>query len=107
MRAGLRMHQFLNERNLDAPFKWPLRVGIHTGPVISGVVGKRKFAFDVWGDTVNVACRMEMSGQVGKVNISAYTYDQVRDDFDCEYRGKVNAKGKGLLDMYFVNSAAN
>ncbi|PWF48726.1 adenylate/guanylate cyclase domain-containing protein [Massilia glaciei] len=107
VRAGLRMHQFLNERNVDAPFKWPLRVGIHTGPVISGVVGKRKFAFDVWGDTVNVACRMEMSGQIGKVNISAYTYDQVRDDFDCEYRGKVNAKGKGLLDMYFVKSASN
>ena len=103
--AGLRMVDYLNARNQSAAFKWSLRVGIHTGPVVAGVVGTRKYAFDIWGDTVNIASRMESAGEVGRVNISAYTYDLVRPYFLCEYRGKVNAKGKGAIDMYFVNSA--
>ena len=102
VRAALRILDYLAERNRDAAFKWQLRVGIHSGPVVSGVVGKKKYAFDIWGDAVNIASRLESSGEVGKVNISAYTFDLIGDAFDCSYRGKVSAKGKGEIDMYFV-----
>lgn len=102
VRAGLRMLDYLEQRNRTSAFKWSLRVGIHSGPVVTGVVGKRKYAFDVWGDTVNIASRMESAGEPGRVNVSAYTYDLIRAEFECEYRGKVDAKGKGQIDMYFV-----
>ncbi len=105
VRAGLRMLDYLEHRNQMSAFKWSLRVGVHAGPVVAGVVGKRKYAFDIWGDTVNVASRMESAGEVGRVNVSAYTFDLVRDEFACEYRGKVSAKGKGEIDMYFVTGA--
>jgi class 3 adenylate cyclase len=81
-----------------------LRIGIHTGPVVAGIVGTRKFAYDIWGDTVNTASRMETCGETGMVNISGATYEKVRDYFSCTYRGKVQAKHKGLVDMYFANS---
>jgi len=79
-----------------------LRIGIHTGPVIAGIVGLKKFAYDVWGDTVNTASRMENTGETGKVNISGSTYEKIKDRFLCTYRGKVKAKHKGEIDMYFV-----
>ncbi len=81
---------------------WELRIGIHSGPLVAGVVGKKKFAYDIWGDTVNTASRMESSGQAGKINISGPTYELVKDHFPCTYRGKVSAKNKGEVDMYFV-----
>jgi class 3 adenylate cyclase len=103
-RVALRMQAFMAQRNQKSAFKWSLRVGLHSGPVISGVVGKHKYAFDVWGDSVNLAARMESSGEAGKVNISAFTYDLLDGAFECEYRGKISAKGKGEVDMYFVNA---
>ena len=103
--AGLMMMDYLKQRNNQSDIKWPLRVGIHSGPVVSGVVGKRKFAFDIWGDTVNVASRIESAGEMGRVNISAYTCHLIQNDFECQYRGKLEAKGKGQIDMYFVKEA--
>jgi class 3 adenylate cyclase len=82
---------------------WELRLGIHTGPLVAGVIGHKKFAYDVWGDTVNTASRMESSGAAGKINISRSTYEAVKHFFDCEHRGKVKAKNKGEVDMYFLN----
>jgi class 3 adenylate cyclase len=81
---------------------WDIRVGIHTGTVIAGVVGHKKLSYDIWGDTVNTASRMESSGEAGKVNISGTTYEFVKDFFVCEHRGRMPVKYKGELDMYFV-----
>jgi adenylate cyclase len=103
--AGLRMAEYLDQRNRVAEFAWAVRIGVHSGPVVSGVVGKRKYSFDIWGDTVNTAARMESCGETGRVNISGCTHDLIQSDFNCEYRGKIDAKGKGLVDMYFVTSA--
>ena len=80
-----------------------IRVGINTGPVVAGVVGTKKFVYDIWGDTVNIAARMESNSEPGYVNISENTYELVKDKFDCEFRGLINAKNRGDLKMYFVN----
>ena len=82
---------------------WELRLGIHSGDLVAGVIGERKFAYDVWSDTVNTASRCESSGVSGKINISKATYELVKDFFQCEYRGPIPAKNKGTIDMYFVN----
>jgi adenylate cyclase len=81
---------------------WDIRIGIHTGTVVAGVIGQKKLSYDIWGDTVNTASRMESSGEAGKINISGTTYEFIRDFFDCEYRGKMPVKYKGELEMYFV-----
>ena len=106
VRAALDMQAFLREeeakrRELGLPF-FTARIGLHTGPVVAGVVGDRKFAYDIWGDTVNVAARVEGKGEPGRVNISESTYDLIKYRFRCTYRGKVEAKNKGLVAMYFV-----
>ena len=105
--AALRMQEFLRERgeqrkSRGLPF-FEARIGLHTGPVVAGVVGKKKFAYDVWGDTVNTAARVETQSEPGKVNVSETTYRLIKYQFQCDYRGKVQAKNKGFLDMYFVN----
>jgi class 3 adenylate cyclase len=84
-----------------------MRVGVHTGPIVAGIVGVKKFQYDIWGDTVNTASRMESSGEVGKVNISQATYELLKNDVDLifESRGKIEAKGKGEVEMYFVSLA--
>ena len=102
VRAALAMLAHVQARNRRSAVKWRMRVGVHSGAVVAGVVGKRKFAYDIWGDAVNIASRMENAADPGRVNISAYTYDLVREEFSCEYRGKVEVKGKGRLDMYHV-----
>jgi len=101
--AALIMQQFVREQKKERDFSWELRLGIHTGPLVAGVIGKNKFAYDIWGDTVNIASRMESMGEVNRVNVSRSTYELIKDYFDCEYRGKIEVKGKGTRDMYFVN----
>lgn len=83
---------------------WELRIGLHTGPVMAGVVGKKKFSYDIWGDAVNVAARMESSGEPGRVVISESTHHRVKDGFECSPRGRVECKNKGMLDTFFLGS---
>lgn len=109
--AALEMAQFVEKnkesRRLENRPHFEIRIGIHTGPLVAGIVGIKKFQYDIWGDTVNIASRMESSGAVGKVNISQRTYEIIKDNkmFKLEYRGKLEAKGKGAMDMWFVDRA--
>ncbi|MFM7727147.1 MAG: adenylate/guanylate cyclase domain-containing protein, partial [Flavobacteriales bacterium] len=106
IRAALEINQFMEEQRrkktaLGESF-FEIRIGVHTGPVVAGIVGVKKFQYDIWGDTVNTASRMESSGEVGKINISESTYHLVKEHFQCEYRGEIDAKGKGKMKMYFI-----
>ena len=109
--AAIEMQTFIGKRIVEKKANnqlfFEMRLGIHTGPLVAGIVGIKKFQYDIWGDTVNTAARMESSGEVGKVNISEDTYNLIKEDKDFlfEYRGKVKAKGKGEIDMYFVKKA--
>ena len=98
------MRELKKEKEASGEQAWEIRIGLHSGDLIAGVVGIKRFAYDIWGDTVNVAARMESSGEVGKVNISETTYEAIAEFFVTEYRGKVSAKHKGDIDMYFVHS---
>ena len=104
--AALEMQKYMQEMKSDpsrpAARFWDIRVGIHTGTVVAGVVGHKKITYDIWGDTVNTASRMESSGEAGKINISGTTYEFVKEFFTCDYRGRMPVKYKGDLDMYFV-----
>ncbi len=106
--AALDMQQFIKEfgaankiQNLPV---FEIRIGIHTGPLVAGVVGLKKFAYDIWGDAVNLASQMEHHSEPGKVNISGETYSLVKNSFNCTYRGKIETKSKAEVDMYFVDS---
>ncbi len=105
--AAIEMQEFMENHKIEQKAKgqiyWDIRIGLHTGTVIAGVVGHKKLSYDIWGDTVNTASRMESSGEAGKINISGTTYEYAREFFICEYRGKMPVKYKGELDMYFVN----
>lgn len=89
-------------RDLENKFCFTIRLGVHTGSVVAGVVGKKKFAYDIWGDTVNTASRMESNSETGRINISKDTYHLIKNHFSCVHRGKILAKNKGEIDMYFV-----
>jgi len=104
--AAMEIQRFMKDYNDLRKAKgytvWELRIGIHTGKVVAGVIGTKKFAYDIWGDAVNTASRLETAGEPGKINISGATYEYIKDYFICTYRGKIPAKNKGEIDMYFV-----
>ncbi|CAM4134788.1 adenylate/guanylate cyclase domain-containing protein [Gillisia hiemivivida] len=105
--AALEIAEFVKANSFnDSQYKIPfeVRIGVNTGAVVAGVVGKKKFAYDVWGDTVNIASRMESSSESGFINISENTYQLVKDYFDCEYRGEIQVKNRGMMKMYYVLS---
>ena len=101
--AALEIREFMKKRRENFGVKtFEIRIGINSGSVVAGIVGVKKFAYDIWGDTVNTAARMEQNSEPGKINISESTYMLVKDKFTCEYRGEIDAKNKGKLAMYFV-----
>lgn len=104
--AAMEMLEYVLDRNCRSSDElcWDIRIGIHTGPVVAGVVGIRKFAFDVWGATVNYSSRMESSGVINRINISEQTYQRIKEFFQCEYRGKVPTKDHKNADMYLVSA---
>jgi len=107
--AALEIRDFMlaekQKREREGKPFFEIRIGCNTGSVVAGIVGIKKFAYDIWGDTVNTASRMESSGEPGKVNISGSTYELVKDKFKCKHRGKIEVKNKGMIDMYFVENA--
>ncbi len=99
MDAALEIQNYMVTRN----GKFKIRIGIHSGPVVAGIVGVKKYAYDIWGDTVNTAARMEQNSEPNKINMSGATFELLKNEFDCTYRGKISAKNKGDIDMYFVH----
>ncbi|MEO7767126.1 MAG: adenylate/guanylate cyclase domain-containing protein, partial [Ferruginibacter sp.] len=97
------MNLVMDELNTqDGLNHFEVRIGVHTGPVVAGIVGIKKWQYDIWGDTVNIASRMESMSEPGKINLSETTYHEIKDEFPCEYRGEMQVKNRGILKMYFL-----
>ena len=111
VKASLEIQEFIRLRNekrkAAGMLPWDVRIGINVGPLVAGVVGRKKYAYDIWGGTVNIASRMESNGEPGRVNISAATYELIKDKYACTYRGKIFAKNIGEIDMYYVDHEIN
>lgn len=109
VKAAIEIAAFVEETRKSNNFKntsFEIRLGINTGPVVAGVVGIKKFAYDIWGDAVNIASRLESNSESGKINISQSTYELIKDTYDCTYRGEIEVKNRGSLKMYFVNATS-
>ena len=105
--AAFEIAEFVNDckkLSIENEIRFDIRIGINTGPVVAGVVGTKKFAYDIWGDTVNIASRMESNSTPGKINVSENTYMLIKDLIDCEYRGEIDVKNRGKMKMYFINN---
>ena len=108
VQAGFEILKFVEDAKLnetDRGLSFDVRIGINTGPVVAGVVGSKKFSYDIWGDTVNVASRMESMSEAGKINVSENTYELIKNEFECEYRGEIDVKNRGKMKMFFVNKS--
>jgi adenylate cyclase len=103
IKAAIDMLEVVEGRNTNSKYKWKMRAGVHSGNIVAGVVGKIKYSYDVWGNTVNVANIMERLSSAGKINITAATYNLIKDEFDCEFRGAVDISENESIEMYFVN----
>jgi adenylate cyclase len=103
-RMALAIHDYVNGREIRGR-KLAFRIGINSGPVVAGVIGRKKFIYDLWGDVVNIASRMESQGAGGIIQITRSTYELIKDDFICEPQGKVQVKGKGEMDVWHVSAA--
>jgi len=100
--SAIQIIRYLEKRNTTTPLQWKIRIGIHSGSVVGGVVGIKKYIYDVFGDTINTACRMEQNSEPMKINISEVTYGLVKDNYELSERGELEVKGKGMMKMYFV-----
>jgi adenylate cyclase len=111
VKAAREIQEWIKSNNEQRALKglepWDIRIGIHSGPLVAGVVGKKKYAYDIWGSTVNIASRMESNGEPGRVNLSAAAYEKIKDKYHCTYRGKIHAKNVGEIDMYFLGDEIN
>lgn len=102
--ATLKMQEYINKRNSNSAYKWLMRTGVHSGSVIAGIIGRNKFTYDVWGDTVNIASRMEQFSQPGKINITETTLNLIKDYVDYEFHKQVIVSNNGTVDTYFVTN---
>jgi class 3 adenylate cyclase len=103
IKAAIEMLEIVDGRNTNSKYEWKMRAGVHSGDIVAGVVGKIKYSYDVWGNTVNLASKMERFSLAGRINITSSTYELIKNEFDCEYRGVAEISGNETIDMYFVN----